>query len=296
MSSPAYHHNKKTGVTYVYSVQSYWDKEKNAPRNKQVCLGRLDILGTQKMHFVLDRGFYSQTNVDELLACRHHFTLSVPSGRKWVETLIDRHHETISLPEHYIEVNDNEALYAVTHLYKWGKERRRTYLHVYYNARQAAEDFDRFTRKLLRYKQELESGQTIEGNAEVYTRVFIVTETPKRGRRVAFNDAEIQKYRKRYAGFFCILSNAVKDAMEALQIYRAKEAVGNCFDDHKNQLNMKRLRIHSVVATDSRIFLQFLALILISQIRNRDTAEIRVKITQTYNLLKRRSIFKPSPF
>lgn len=37
MASRAYHHNKKTGVTYVYSVRSYWDKEKKAPRNRQVC-------------------------------------------------------------------------------------------------------------------------------------------------------------------------------------------------------------------------------------------------------------------
>ena len=36
------HRNKKTGAVYVYSVESYWDKEKKAPRNKQVCLGRLD--------------------------------------------------------------------------------------------------------------------------------------------------------------------------------------------------------------------------------------------------------------
>ncbi len=42
MSSIAYHHNKKSGAVYAYSVKSYWDKEKKAPRNKQVCLGRVD--------------------------------------------------------------------------------------------------------------------------------------------------------------------------------------------------------------------------------------------------------------
>jgi hypothetical protein len=42
MASQVYHHNKKTGVTYVYSVESYWDKGKKAPRNRQVCIGKLD--------------------------------------------------------------------------------------------------------------------------------------------------------------------------------------------------------------------------------------------------------------
>jgi transposase len=69
-------------------------------------------------------------------------------------------------------------------------------------------------------------------------------------------------------GFFCILSTSIKDPAEALRVYRAKDAVENSFDDLKNQLDMKRLRIHSSAAMDSRVFLQFLALILICQIRN----------------------------
>ena len=35
-------HTKPNGAKYVYETVSCWDKEKKAPRNKQVCLGRLD--------------------------------------------------------------------------------------------------------------------------------------------------------------------------------------------------------------------------------------------------------------
>ena len=38
--------NKNTGVTYVYESVSYWDKEKKQPRNKKICIGRLDSNGT----------------------------------------------------------------------------------------------------------------------------------------------------------------------------------------------------------------------------------------------------------
>ncbi len=34
--------NKKTGVTYVYESVSYWDKEKQQPRNKRKLIGKLD--------------------------------------------------------------------------------------------------------------------------------------------------------------------------------------------------------------------------------------------------------------
>jgi transposase len=228
----------------------------------------LDFLGANSMHFILDRGFYSEKNVDELLDRRHHFTMAVPAGRKWVESYIDRHYESIASPENYHQINDTEALFAVTNLHKWGENGRRTYLHVYYNAQQAARDFDKFTRKLLQYKQELESGNRIEAHEENYTRFFIVKETPKRGCKISFNDAVIQQCRKRYAGFFAILSTLIKDPMEALRVYRAKDVVENSFDDLKNQLDMKRLRMHTSAAMDSRLFIQFLALILICQIRN----------------------------
>ena len=42
MSCRLKHLNKKTGVTYIYESVSYWDKEKQQARSKQVCIGKLD--------------------------------------------------------------------------------------------------------------------------------------------------------------------------------------------------------------------------------------------------------------
>ena len=61
MAKLCYRLNKKTGVTYVYSVEkSYWDKEKKSPRNKQVCLGKLDavsgeIIPSKRQHKIVER-------------------------------------------------------------------------------------------------------------------------------------------------------------------------------------------------------------------------------------------------
>ena len=42
MASITHHRDKKTGAIYRYRVESYWDKEKKAPRNRQVYLGKVD--------------------------------------------------------------------------------------------------------------------------------------------------------------------------------------------------------------------------------------------------------------
>lgn len=37
--------NKKTGITYVYSSESYWCPEKKQPRNRRTLIGKLDDEG-----------------------------------------------------------------------------------------------------------------------------------------------------------------------------------------------------------------------------------------------------------
>ncbi|MEM7402804.1 MAG: transposase, partial [Myxococcota bacterium] len=162
-------------------------------------------------------------------------------------------------------------------LHKWGECRHRAYLHIYYNAKRAAQEFDRFTRLLIKYRDELLAGKPREEHEEYYQRYFFIKKTPKRGLKVTFNNQAIQKHRKRYSGFFCILSNQIKTAKEALNVYRTKDVVENSFDDLKNHLDMKRLRVHTSTAMDCRLFLQFLALLYISSIRNIIQADSKLK-------------------
>jgi len=260
---PAYYRRLPGNIADVKTLQSTMDA--------------LDFLGKTKLHFILDRGFYSEKNIDVLLEKRYHFAIAIPAGRLWVRNIIDLHYEKIASPEQYRQMGENEALFMVSHLHRWGG--RRCYLHLYYNATRAAEDFDNLTRKLIACKEELEREDLQEAHKEFYERFFIVKRTPRRGLSVTYNDDEIQKYRKRYAGFFCILTNVKTGSVELLDIYRRKEVVENCFDDLKNGLDMRRLRTHSSTAMDSRLFIQFLALVLISRIRMiaKENADLRYK-------------------
>ncbi len=59
----------------------------------------------------------------------------------------------------------------------------------------------------------------------------------------------------------------LKDSAKALEVYRMKDDVEKSFDDLKNDLDTKRLKIHSAAAMDGRIFIQYIALILLSYVR-----------------------------
>lgn len=91
-------------------------------------------LEMKTFHYVMDKGFYSKKNVDELLTSRDKFVLSVPLNNKWIQHTIDDIHEVIHGPEGYRKLDD-ETLYVHTRLYPWGKGNRRCYLHLFaYNA------------------------------------------------------------------------------------------------------------------------------------------------------------------
>ena len=223
-------------------------------------------LEIKRFHYVMDKGFYSKKNTHELLVARDKFIISVPLNNKWVQHAIDDIYEVIHGPEGYQKL-DNETLYVHSRLYPWEKDNRRCYLHLYYNAHARAKAVDRFNEKLVGYKDELESGKLINEHQDAYNDFFVIKTTPKRGMQVSYNTQAVSQYINRYSGFQALLTNSIKNPVEALQVYRDKDIVEKCFDDLKNQLDMKRLRMHSSSTVDGRLFVQFIALIYVSALR-----------------------------
>ena len=229
-------------------------------------LDGFDKLEYPAISLVMDRGFYSQKNVTDLFDRHYSFIIGVPGHLKWVRAVFDCCQDAMQSPRGYRQMDD-ECLYMHTEMVKWPANNRRCYLHVYYNAHRASDDYEALTRRLLQCKKELVSGKLDPAHEQDYEQYFIVKTTPVRGMQVDFNDEVIKAYRNRYAGFFAIMTTRKLDALETLQIYRNKDVVEKCFDDLKNQLDLKRLRIHSSQQMSARIFVQFIAMIFMSRIQ-----------------------------
>jgi len=69
-----------------------------------------------------------------------------------------------------------------------------------------------------------------------------------------------------YTGWMVIVSNHIEDAVEAINIYRSKDVVEKGFMRLKNCLNLGRLRVHSDLRMYNKIFIGFIALIIIAHI------------------------------
>jgi len=227
----------------------------------------MGMISDKKLHYVMDRGFYSKTNIDNLFSNRTKFITAVPLNNKWLQSAIDDIHLEVSSPDNYRRTGQ-DTVYVHSRLHPWGTERYRCYLHLYYNPYVRAADIDKFNAKLIQCKAELEAEKPKKEHQEYYETFFIVKTTPKRGTTVSYNKETVSTYINRYTGFYAILTNSIKNPVEALYVYRNKDVVEKCFDDLKNQLDMKRLRMHSSRTVEAKLFIQFIALIYTSALRN----------------------------
>ena len=158
----------------------------------------------------------------------------------------------------------DDELHAVSRLVKW--KGHRCYQHVYFDSLKAGLESKKLDHVLLCCYDELVSGRREAAHEKYYKNFFTIKETPVRGIKVSYKENTIAEYKRSFTGWFVMISNDVKDKVAALEIYRQKDTVEKNFDDLKNDLDMKRLRLHSNAAMDGRIFLQFLALILTTRL------------------------------
>lgn len=91
-------------------------------------------------------------------------------------------------------------------------------------------------------------------------------ETPIRGISLAPKQDAIDAAEKNY-GYFALLSNGVKDPLEALDIYRSKDMIEKAFGNLKERLNMRRTSVSSEENLEGKLFVQFVALIYLSYIK-----------------------------
>ena len=249
----------------------------NIPDVKTVkhLLSELQLLGYDKVKLVMDRGFYSQDNINGLFQNHLKFLIAVKISLKYVHGKLEESKDALHSWTNY---NEKHELYAVTHTILWDyeqkrpykgdviKEKRRCYLHLYFNSEKAADDAKRMNYYLTRLKSELDSKQELPEHQKDYRKYFTVKDTPVRGRKVVPNDAAIQEATKDY-GYFALLSNEVKEPIVALDLYRNKDLVEKAFGNLKERLNFRRTLVSSESSLKGKLFVEFIALIYLSYIK-----------------------------
>jgi len=180
----------------------------------------MNTLDSKKFKVVLDKGFFSAANINDLYKHHMKFLIAAKLSLKFVKTHLDTVREkmrtwtcysqdyqlyTHSLPVVWEYVQDRtykgDTLNAT----------RRMYLHFYFSPERALEDETTFNHRMADLQSELESGWRHPDHENQYAEYFECKTTPVRGMKVTAKEDAMTEATRNY-GFFALPSNDVKDA------------------------------------------------------------------------------------
>ena len=235
----------------------------------------IDFLKMKKLNLVMDRGFYSEANINELFRKHHKFLIGVRTSLKLIRTKLDENRtDFVSRPNY----NSETQLYIKSVCTDWNykenkartgevvADKRRIYIHYYYNDQHATDDKNRFNHLLDTLEEELLSGKRTPDHEKLYKKYYDIKETPVRGTKIVPRQDAIDAAEKDY-GYFALMTNGIKDPVEALNIYRTKDLIEKAFGNLKERLNMRRMSVASEESLEGKLFVQFVALIYLSYIK-----------------------------
>jgi len=260
---------EKSGLPFYYRKLAG-----NIPDSKTVkhLLEDLDILGFGKTKFVMDRGFYSEDNINGLYKEHVKFLVGVKLSLKLIKSNLDDVYDDIRMFNNF---DEGLNTYGLTVSAEWNyaqdrpyigdtlEEKRRIYIHYFYSIERGADEEQAFDKRIATLCNELLKNKEVEEHRKAYAKFFEVKDTPARGRQVYYKEDEI-KATRRYIGYFALITNEKMDAFTALHLYRMKDIVEKGFCNIKEKLNMRRLLSKSEKNLDGKVFNEFIALILIS--------------------------------
>ena len=236
-----------------------------------------NVMGYRKINVILDRGFYSKSNVDELYKNHQKFIIGVKLSLKYVKSVLEEERTNL---QRWSQLQTQFGAYGICRSIEWDyeqerpnkgdvlQEKRRAYLLIFYNPEKAARDLVESNEYIASLYDDLINGKRKDYRADDYAKYFTVTETPKRGRKVKPKEGVIDA-RSRNHGYFALLSNEVKDPFEALSLYRSREIVEKAFGNLKERLNFRRMQVSSELSLNGKLFVEFIALIYLSYVKKR---------------------------
>jgi transposase len=273
---------------------------------------------------MMDRGFCSMENLTGMFKNGYTFLQSLRVNAQWIYKVIDASESMRFNPDSKMDIGER-TYYASTIVCRWvcirktsskdGKEDvivhicssgsvREKYVsddekgievvaqypcrvHVLFCQDLVGRQHDRFMDKLKAERDRLAADEsaTVQHEFEKYIKVY--RKRYARSRTVEYDTEMIAQHKNKYAGHICFLTNdrSIETARDALTEYSTRDYIEKDFDEMKNNLDMKRIRVQTDARMKSRLFIQFIAEIFMREIR------VCIRSSETCKKLTRKQIF-----
>jgi transposase len=259
--------SQKNNIPVWYSL---YDGSLHDSKTIKNLSARINNLTTRNICFVLDRGYFSKENLQNIVEQGDKFLIPLPSSVKWQYEVIDNKKAKLLTTAGTIKVMDSKGtlkdLQCATKTILM--DHHRYWIHVYYDSLRRSIDEKKFFKMLNNLRDELHSGKEVAEHKDLYDKYFFHKTTPKRGKQLKDNAEAQLEFNNSYSGYWCLYTDSEKDGAKAYEAYAGRNTSEIFFDDYKNSIDGYTSRSHTLEANIGREFILFIELIILNLFKN----------------------------
>lgn len=225
--------------------------------------------GYKNVGFILDRGYFSQGNIKCMDKHGYSFIIMVKGMNSLVSSLIMEKKGTFE--NKWAKHIDEFDVYGTTIKAKmYEGDAKERYFHLYYNGMKAGNEQALLAKKLRQMKAHMMKHQNeVVKFGPGFEHYYILHYNDENGKFLLPEDkVSVIEHENDLSGYFCIITSDEMTAKEALLLYKNRDASEKLFRGDKTYLGDKSLRIYGDSAAESKIFIEFIALIIRNKIYN----------------------------
>ena len=278
-----YGHEKERQKKPIFNYSIAYDKNNRLPlfyeaypgsindtSQLQNMLEKAKSYGYRNAGFILDRGYFSEPNIRFMDRNGFDFILMVKGCKTLVNELVLRNKGNFEDEwENSIPYYDVNGITVEDYLFPADEKKR--YFHIYYSDFRKARERANLQRMIREQKAALENLKGTEDKIDNRSIPYfdLIYHKDKDGKeRLQFvrERKDVISRDIRLCGYFCIISSGKMTAAQALDLYKSRDASEKLFRGDKSYLGGRSIRTCHDEPTYSKIFIEFVALIIRNKI------------------------------
>lgn len=231
--------------------------------------------GYKKIGFILDRGYFSKENIRYIDENNYTFIIMCKGCKALVSSLVLEKRGTFETKRD-AAIRSYKVYGTTTPARLYEDDTQDRYFHIYFNPAKQAAEREHLEQRIEKLRQFMDKHIGKEEKFGKTYQEFFHLHYDRKGRfRGADERADVIERELQLCGYFCIITSEKMTASQALIQYKGRDISEKLFRSDKTFIGSRSERVQSSQSMSSKIFIEFVALI----VRNR-----------IYNLLKEQMI------
>ncbi len=224
--------------------------------------------GYRKIGFILDRGYFSKENIRYIDENDYSFIIMCKGGKALVSSLVlENYGKFETKRESAIRSYKVYGTTVTRRLYEDDTKDR--FFHIFYNPSKQAAEREHLEQRIEKLRQFLDKHIGKEDKfGKTYQDYFQLLYDKKGILRGVQERADVIERELQLCGYFCIITSEKMTASQALVQYKGRDISEKLFRSDKTFIGSKSERIQSSQSMSSKIFIEFVALIVRNRIYN----------------------------